>query len=166
MNLEKYLVDVLGIKKLYLDPDFIRTQQQASEQPEEILLKQLDQLKNSTAKTLFIVLQNDLSATESTMLGKMAEALNWKDQHDCLTFPEHLEEDTQSLLIEMITERLKKNSQHKMILFTEDPALKKTSELDSFINIHHARICDLPRSISVSQELKKITWDKIKMMKV
>lgn len=169
MNLEKYLVDVLGIKKVYLDPEFIHSQQQAhqkaTETPEEVLLKQFDLLKNSTAQTLFLIMQDEISETESTMLGKMAEAMNWKAAHDLLLFPEKLDEDTQNLLIQISLEWLKANNQRKLIFFTRESKLNENPDFESFINIHHLRVCDIPRAISSSQDLKKKTWEQIKIMK-
>ncbi|MFN7906104.1 MAG: hypothetical protein ACK5P5_13065 [Pseudobdellovibrionaceae bacterium] len=169
MSLEKYLVDVLGIKNLFLDPDFITKQkeisQQSAEVPEQTFLRKIEEIKSSTAKTFFIIFQDTISDTECTMLQKMSEALNWKQHHETILFPESLATDMKLLLTEVTTDWLKQNNERKLILFTPEKDSSTANTLQPFIDIHHARICEQPKSISSNPGQKKLTWEKIKILK-
>jgi len=169
MSLEKYLVDVLGIKNLFLDPDFITKQkeisQQSAEIPEQTFLRKIEEIKSSTAKTFFIIIQDTISDIECTMLQKMSEALNWKQNHEPILFPESLATDMKLLLTEVTTDWLKQNNERKLILFTPEKDTKISKALQPFIDIHHARICKQPKSISSNPGQKKLTWEKIKILK-
>lgn len=164
MSLEQYLVDVLGVRKVFLDQAFLNEQEGKQQlNPQDLFDTSLAEFKTSAANTLFILIQQELSSTETTMIQKMSEALNWSQDHQQIFFPEIQDKAKLLLLIETSEQWLRQEPHRKLILFTD--AFQTHPLLVPFFDIHHARICDLPRNISASMDLKKLTWDKIKILK-
>jgi hypothetical protein len=56
-------------------------------------------------------------------------------------------------------------SQNDLADIRSEKDTKTSNALQPFIDIHHARICEQPTAISSNPAQKKLTWEKIKILK-